>query len=355
MRVLRRLGAEARVVAAADNNPLALNEAEAEFELESTTGDWRELVADPSIDVIHVCTPNHLHAPITRAALNAGKHVFSEKPLAMSVEDGQALVDLAKEKERIVGVNFCYRYYPVIQEAAQRVGRGDLGRVTTVSGHYYQDHLLSPADYNWRLNPNLSGPSSMIADLGSHWFDLVETICGQRICAVMADTHTVYPSRMPGGASVKCPLEDIGAVLFRLEDGGIGTFITTQMAPGRKCAIDLHVYGTKSGLSWSHERANELWMGQQLAPNAVLTESPILQAESTQCYSLLPAGHPMGYHDAMYNLFREYYRAVNGGRGYYPSFEAGLAMLEVVEAAVESVHTRRWVQVGSTRSVGQQV
>ncbi len=153
--------------------------------------------------------------------------------------------------------------------------------------------------------------------------------------------------RYEQGEARDCPLEDVAAMLLRLENGAIGTFTTSQMAAGRKCAIDLQIYGTEAGLTWNHEQPSQLWWGQRHAANQLQWESPVQQNQLSAGFAQLPSGHPMGYHDAMHNLFRCYYDAIVGRTpiGLYPSFEEGLRQVAIVEAAVASAAQGAWVNV----------
>lgn len=331
--------------------------------------DVREVLEDPSVDVIHNCTPNNLHFDINRRAMEAGKHVLSEKPLALTSRESAELVRIAGEKDAVTGVNFCYRYYPVVQEAAARVARGDIGAVYNVMGNYLQDWLLYDTDYSWRLEPAVAGASNIIGDLGSHWCDLAQFITGLRITEVMAELRTILPVRKRpkagqaltfSGSSaveyeeVKVTLDEYGALLLRFENGARGTFTTSQLAAGRKCNIDIQVYGSKASLAWNHERCAELWMGFRNQANQVFFESPNLQTENTRRYARLPSGHPMGYMDAIYNLFSDFYRAVDlNAEGKkpdyrYPDFHAGHVEMLVLEAAIRSRNTGTWARTGST-------
>ncbi|MCB1136519.1 MAG: Gfo/Idh/MocA family oxidoreductase, partial [Chlamydiia bacterium] len=349
MRVLQRLQRDVELVAVADCSPDAC----ASFATEHSPGLLRpssaSILEDPSIDVVHICTPNHLHFEQTLSALAHGKHVFSEKPLAVSLDQAAQLVEAAHGAGTHCGVNFCYRYYPVVQEAAERVRQGALGSLLAFTGSYFQDHLLGASDYNWRLDPSQSGPSSVIADLGCHWFHLLEFVTQQRITAVHAQCMTHHKQRHNGSKTVDCPLEDVGALLIRLEGGAVGTFCTSQMAAGRKCAIDLQIYGSESSLTWNHEQPSQLWTGNRRGANQLFWESPVLQSPVTRPFAQLPSGHPMGYHDAMYNLFRCYYDAILGRPAWapYPTFAEGMRQVAIVEAAVNSSQQNAWADVNT--------
>jgi predicted dehydrogenase len=335
------------------------------YNLEKVYDAWQEVIEDPQIDVVHVCSPNRLHYPMNKAAIERGKHVLSEKPLAMTLDEAEELTALAEGKGVVTGVDFCYRYYPVILEMALRIRRGDAGDVRTAIGSWLQDWLSSPTDWSWRLERAESGDSNTAADLGSHWFDLVQFTTGLRVTEVMADFATLIPVRRKPARQVlafqKVPdvpaqdvrveLEDYAAILFRLSNGAPGTFTTCQAAIGRRSDTEFQIYGSKCSLAWNHKHPNELWIGWRDKPNETLIESPVLQGPASGAYVSLPSGHPMGYHDAVLNLFKDFYDAVKaGGREPArvlprPTFRTGWEEMRILKAVVESNRTRGWAKV----------
>jgi predicted dehydrogenase len=364
LEMLRRI-AGVEILAVADvNRELAARAAE-KLGIARVYAAADELIADPEVDVVHNCAPNCVHFEINRRAILAGKEVLSEKPLSLKAWESAELVALAKKHRTLTGINFCYRYYPVVQEAAARARRGNLGEVRAFVGHFLQDWLFFETDYSWRLDPRIAGPANVIADLGSHWCDLVQFITGNKIAEVMAELHTCLPKRRKpttGPLSfssqkaaeyedVEVKLDDFAALLIRLDNGARGNFTTCQVAAGRKVDIELQIFGSKESYAWSHVHPNALWIGRRDRGNEVFYESSQLQAEETQKYAALPTGHPMGYHDAVYNFFRDYYEAVAAkreGRPYevrFPDFETGHEEMCVIDAAVESHKLGRWVKV----------
>jgi predicted dehydrogenase len=358
---LARLGG-VRVCRLADINGRLAAQASERFNIERHGTDWREVVADPSIDVVHNCTPNRFHYEINRAALEAGKHVLSEKPLAMTEREAEDLVALADRAGAVVGMNFCYRYYPVVQEMAARVRRGELGAVRFVAGSYFQDWLSRETDWSWRLLRSESGESNVAADLGSHWFDLIRFVSGLEVQEVFANLATLIPlRRRPArqvlafeqvdsveSEEVRVELEDYAAVLFRLSNGAPGSFTTSQVGAGRKSDTEFQIYGDKSSMAWNHKDATRLWIGYRERPNEELIENAALQDPASAKYATLPAGHPQGYYDAVLNLFRDYFEAVRNddkaGTG-RPTFMTGLDAMRILAAVVESHRGRQWVRV----------
>ncbi|HEY6801717.1 MAG TPA: Gfo/Idh/MocA family oxidoreductase, partial [Agromyces sp.] len=196
------------------------------------------LVADPDIDVVHICTPNTTHAAIARAALEAGKHVVCEKPLATSSADAAELVALAAERGLVAAVPFVYRFHPMAREARARVARGETGRLLSVHGAYLQDWLAGRGDDDWRVDASLGGPSRAFADIGSHLVDLTEFVSGDRIVRLSASTRTVYDAR---ATNVDIDTEDLVAVVVELASGAVGTLLVSQVAPGRKNALSIEL------------------------------------------------------------------------------------------------------------------
>ena len=189
----RRAGA--RLVGVAASSPASADAAAARLGAERATDDAEALVTAPDVDVVHICTPNHLHAPLARAALDAGHHVVCEKPLATATADARALVAAADAAARVATVPFVYRFYPLVREARARVAAGGIGTIRLIHGSYLQDWLATEADDNWRVDAELAGASRAFADIGSHWCDLVEFVSGDRLAAVSAVTVTALPTR----------------------------------------------------------------------------------------------------------------------------------------------------------------
>jgi predicted dehydrogenase len=335
------------------------------YNIPTVYGDYREVLADPSIQAVHICSPNSLHFPMNKEAIERGKHILSEKPLAMTLAEAEELASLAERKGIVTGVDFCYRYYPVVLEMALRVRRGDAGAVRMATGTWFQDWLSWDTDYTWRLQRSESGDSNISADLGSHWFDLVQFVTGLTVKEVMADFATIIPVRKKPKRQVlafekvtdvpydevKIELEEYSAILFRLSNGAPGSFTTSQAAIGRKSDTEFQVYGSTCSYAWNHKRSNEMWIGHRDKANETLIESNVLQDPATAVYSSLPTGHPMGYHDAVLNLFRDFYDAVkSGGREKEgglsrPTFRTGAEEMRILKAVVESTRRRTWVPV----------
>jgi len=299
---------------------------------------FRAALANPGIKAVHICTPNAAHFATAKAALEAGKHVLCEKPLATSAADAQTLVALATEK----GLRNCtchnLRYYPMVQHMRRMREDGNLGEILIVQGTYSQDWLLYDTDWNWRIDSKVSGPSRALADIGSHWCDMAEHVTGQRITSLCADLQTFHKQR---------DTEDFGAVMFRMGDQARGAFTASQVSAGRKNRLSIEIYGTKSGVAWDQERPDELWIGNRNTNNQIIIKDPALLKEGARSYADLPGGHSEGYDDTFKQVFRRFYASIESPEAEpeYPQFADELRQLIILEAELESNHRHAWQHV----------
>jgi predicted dehydrogenase len=312
------------------------------------------LLADESVDVVHLTTPNSLHYEQVLAALAAGKHVVCEKPLALTSEESGELLRRAEESGLVHCTNFNIRFYPQVQEARARARAGELGEVWSVHGGYLQDWLLRPTDWNWRLEPEKGGALRAVADIGSHWLDLVQFVTGLEVTEVLADLATTIPVRRRPRGEVEtfaaaddveredAPMstEDLAHILVRFRGGARGSCVVSQVAAGRKNAIHFEVDGSEAAIAWNGESPEELWLGRRDEPNGLLLRNPGGIAQ-------LPAGHAEGFADTFRELYRAVYRAVAAGEpgDDYPTFRAGHVENVLAEAVAQSNEERRWVEV----------
>jgi predicted dehydrogenase len=317
------------------------------------------MLADPQVNVVHVASPNHLHATHVRAALNAGKHVICEKPLGVSSAETGELLQLARASGCVHATNYNLRYYPQALEARSRILNGELGDVRLVRGGYLQDWLLFPNDWNWRLDPQLGGSLRAVADIGSHWFDLVSFVTGLAVEEVCADLATFMPTRYQPqtwghGASahpVEWPIhsEDAATILLRLQQSVRAACVISQVSAGRKNRLTLEIDGSEDAVSWDSERPEELWIGHRDRANEVLLRNPGLAEPQAAAAMRLPAGHAEGFADTFVELYRRVYSAVlAGGQGAasdeYPMFDAGHRQALIGDAIGLSARERRWVK-----------
>ncbi len=300
-----------------------------------------ELIESGAIDLVHICTPNHLHAPLALKAIAAGVAVICEKPLATDGETAALMAARADEAGLVATVPFVYRFHAMVREARQRVARGDVGRVTLIHGSYLQDWLLRPEDDNWRVDPELGGPSRTFADIGSHWCDLAEFVTGERIRAVSAQTGVVQRERA-GHAPVLT--EDVVTVQFRTAHGALGSVTTSQVSPGRKNRLFLEVAGTEQSLAFDQEQPEKLWVGGREGSTALVRDPGTLTAEAMP-YSPLPPGHAQGYHECFEAFVADSYAALRGEhRDGLPTFDDGARAARVCDAVLASAASGRWVE-----------
>jgi predicted dehydrogenase len=350
------------VVEIAATSPDKARSAAAGYNVLNATGDWRDVIADPSIDAVHITTPNVSHFPIARAAFEAGKHVLCEKPLAMSVAEAEELVALQAAKERRGAVNHNLRCYPMVQQMRRMREAGEFGDILVVQGTYSQDWLLYQTDWNWRVDPSVSGASRVMADIGSHFFDMAEHVTGLKVTTLCSDFATFWPVRKrpqdggetfsgklgSSGQTIDTPVvtEDFGATLFRMGNAR-GAMTASQVSAGRKNGLVLEIYGTKGGASWRQERPDELWLGHRDAPNQLLLKDPSLMDEQARSFADNPGGHDEGYPDTFKQLFRRFYASIADPSltPEYPQMADGLRQLKILEVELASHKSRAWVDV----------
>jgi predicted dehydrogenase len=357
-RSARLAGAQLAGVAA--STPESARSAAAELGAERAFDSAEELVRDPSIDVVHICTPNHLHLPLAEAALAAGKHVICEKPLALDAAGARRLVDVAAESGLQAGVPFVYRYYPTVREARERVGSGQTGALRLLHGTYLQDWLLRPGDANWRVDERLGGASRAFADIGSHWCDLAEFVSGQRIVRVTARMLTAVPERVgaadrkafapDGGGGEPRPIttEDAAVVQFETDAGAIGSVVISQISAGRKNRLWIELDGAEETLAFDQEQPEELWCGRREAVT-IIRRDPATLSPAAARFAFLPGGHPQGYADCFDAFVADFYAGVRSGSAVdgMPTFADGLGAALITDAVLTSSREERWVDVAS--------
>ena len=366
---LRRLGVEvAGVVGSTPERAAAKAEG---ANLPRVYESLEALVADPAIDVVHIATPNHLHAEQVRTCLAAGKHVVCEKPLALSAGDTADLVARAERAGLVHAVCFNIRFYPLNHQMAAMVRGGEIGAPRFITGSYLQDWLLLDTDWNWRLVPEEAGNLRAVADIGSHWLDLARFISGKRVVEVMADLHTFVPVRRHPSGPVetfaaaggdedlieeRMSSDDGAGILLRFEDGARGMVAISQTSAGRKNSVSIEVDGAESALAWFSEDPDRLWIGHRGRPNEVLQRDPSINHPDAVRVTGYPGGHVEGYPDTFRALFKEVYQDVLAGAPSpdptYPTFVDGHDALLVTEAVATSSREQRWVTV--TREGGKQ-
>ena len=315
------------------------------------------LAESTDVDVVHVCTPNDLHAPLAEAALAAGKHVVCEKPLATTLADATTLATLAERAGVVATVPFVYRFYPMVREARARAA-GPLGAIRLVHGSYLQDWLSTDRDDNWRVDAEASGRSRAFAYIGSHCCDLVEFVTGDRLEAVCAELVTAVPERVHGSAHAfaapavqaderrAVETEDVALVMFRTTGGVFGSVVVSQISAGHKNQLRFEVAGGEATLAFDQEQPDTLWVGRRTAVE-VIARDPAVLDPAAAAYVTVPAGHPQGYQDCFDAFVADTYRAIATGAGVdgLPTFADGVRAARVTEAVLRSAATRRWEDV----------
>ncbi len=333
------------------------------FAIPTATDDYRTILRDPTIDAVHICTPNAQHFQMAKEALEAGKHVACEKPLATTVEEAQELVALAAR----TGLRNCVchnlRYYPMVQQMRCMREAGDLGDILIVQGTYSQDWLLYDTDWNWRIDSKVGGKSRCMADIGSHWFDMAEHITGLRVSSLCADLQTFHTTRKEPKHAIETfankmlgpedyierpvDTEDFGTAIFRMGARTRGSMVASQVSAGRKNRLSIEIYGTKSSVAWDQERPNELWIGHRDTGNQLALKDPSQLKPEARGYADLPGGHTEGYDDTTKQMFRRFYASIGASEiaPEYPQFSDGLRQLVILNAELESHRTRGWIEI----------
>ena len=295
------------------------------------------LVQSPDVDVVHVCTPNHLHLPLAEAALEAGKHVICEKPLALDLAGAERLTELAAASGRGAFVPFVYRYHPMTREARERVRSGRAGAVRLVHGTYLQDWLLRPDDDNWRVDAALGGASRAFADIGSHWCDLAEFVTGHRIAHLSARKLVTRP---------EAGTEDAAVVQFETDQGAVGSTVISQTSAGRKNRLWLEVDCADEAVVFDQEHPETLWCGRRESAT-ILNRDPAFLSPAAARLAWVPAGHPQGYGDCFAAFVADAYSAILDGvpPDGLPVFADGLRSAVITHAVLTAASEERWVDV----------
>ncbi|MDJ1130985.1 Gfo/Idh/MocA family protein [Streptomyces iconiensis] len=320
-----------------------------EWELPRGYPDLEAALADDSVDMVHICTPNGLHAAQAEAALRAGKHVICEKPLATSAADAAHLAAVAEETQRLLAVPFVYRYHPLVREIRARVQAGEFGAWQLLHGSYLQDWMLDTDAAGWRTDPERGGPSRAFADIGSHWCDLVEWVAGVRFAEVSARLATTIPER-PAGAAPDAPrvpvrTEDAAAVLLRTAEGVLGTLTVSQVSAGRKNRLWFELDGAEGSAVFDQEQPETVWLGTSEGAT-VLARDPGRGSPEQRRLSTLPAGHPQGYADCFRAFVADAYAAAGGAKPEgLPVAADGVRSARLVEAALDSSRSLAWTAV----------
>jgi predicted dehydrogenase len=360
---LRRIGVE--VVGILGSSPENSAARAAALRLPRSFDSLDDLLSYPGLDAVHITTPNYLHKPMAMQAMAAGKHVICEKPLAMNAAEGQELLDAARAAGIVHAVNFNLRFYAQCHQAKSLVESGELGRVLLIHGRYLQDWLLNETDWNWRLEPGLGGEMRVVADIGSHWLDLMMFIGGKRLTEVCADFATLLETRKKPTRPVETfagkmldpsdyeeiPIttEDYASILLRYEDGVHGACTVSQMSAGRKNHLAFEIDGSRASVAFNSENPEQLWIGRRDRPSELLLRDPALLSPLARGTTDYPGGHAEGFPDTFKQLYKKVYAAIEAGappaQPDYPTFADGVYSLQVGEALLQSARENRWVPI----------
>ena len=358
---LRRLGVE--VAGVVGSSPERTRPKADSLGLE-TYENVEALASDPTIDVVHITSPNYAHAEQVRICLKAGKHVVCEKPLALNSSDTADLVARADTSGLVNAVCFNIRFYPQNHQAMAMVKKGDVGVPRLITGSYHQDWLLLDTDWNWRLQLEEGGSLRAVADIGSHWLDLARFISGRNVEAVMADLHTLVPVRRhPSGpvetfAAVdegtdlieeKMTNDDAAGILLRFEGGARGAVTISQVSAGQKNSVRYELAGSDSSVSWFSGNPDDLLIGHRGRANEIMQRDPGLAAPEAERTIGYPGGHVEGFPDTFRALFQQVYGDVEKGapsaEPTYPTFADGHDAVLVTDAIGQSHREQRWTAV----------
>ncbi len=325
--------------------------------------DLEALLADPSVQVVHVTSPNVAHYPQVMAILKAGKHVICEKPLAMTSAQSAEMVAMAQAAGLIAAVCYNIRFYPLNQQARGMVASGALGDIRLISGHYHQDWLARATDWNWRLEEAEGGALRSVGDIGTHWVDLVSFIAGMKAVEVFADLSTFVPVRQKPLGPVETfsaatgatearqvTTDDAALILLRFPNGARAAMTTSQISQGRKNSLTWDIAGSEASAAWDSETPDHLWIGHRSQPNQVLQRDASLMNATGAAAAYLPGGHVEGFADSFRAFFAQVYRDVaKGGRSAdatWASFEDGHYEMQFCDAVLRSAASGAWVKIG---------
>jgi predicted dehydrogenase len=339
-----------------------------ELSIPKAYGDYEDLFNDEDIDVVHLTTVNSLHYPLAKQAMQKGKHVLCEKPLAMNSREAAELLKIARRQKIVHAICHNMRYYPLVKQARAMVRAGEAGDVRLIHGHYLQDWLFLETDYNWRLVSSLSGGSRAVADIGTHWLDMVQHITGQKVIAVSADLTTFIPVRKKPKVEaatyvvqelgpedyedVEIDTEDHGTIMLKFSGGAKGVLVVCQVCAGRKNYIHFEINGSKKTLEWNGQEPNTMWVGKRGELNGEFIKDPVMFHPDAARYAGAPCGLGEGYLDTFKNIFSDFYSWIREGKAMdeekvtFPTFLTGLQELLLVGAILESNAKKgQWIEV----------
>jgi predicted dehydrogenase len=331
----------------ADANDALARKAAADLKFDNATGDWRELVKRPDVDVVDICTPNYLHREMALATIAAGKHVYCEKPLALTCEEADEIATAAERAGVCNSIGFNFVRNPILRHAREMIEAGELGTIHTFSGRNLEDYMGDAAvPHGWRCERRFAG-SGALADLGSHLINLAHFLIGD-IARVQASLNTVYRERTPRGGGRPLPVEneDVALVLVGFASGATGSFNISRIATGYKSGLGFTITGTRGALEFDQERMNELRFYSANDPSGRRGFRTILTGPEHPDYArFCPApGHGLGINDLKILEIHELIRAIESGRPIWPDFREGARVQRLMAAIEQSHEARSWVE-----------
>ena len=311
------------------------------------TGDWRELVSDPQVDVVDICSPNHLHKAMAMAAIAAGKHVYAEKPLALNAADALEMVNAAEQAGVKTLVGFNYIKNPASQLAKEIIASGEIGEILHFRGTFNEDFLADAnTPFSWRLQREFSG-SGALGDLGSHLVNMAQHLIGE-ISEVNGDLYIVHKQRpLPDGSGfATVENDDQVHCMFRFANGASGTLEASRVAWGRKNGLWYEINGTKGSLIFDQERLSELQLFSAKDAKSRHGFKTILMGPEHpdyRCFSPAP-GHGLGYNDMKACEVRDLIEGIAADAPLWPDFRAAYKVNQVLDAIELSHAEGRWIK-----------
>ncbi len=363
---LRRAGQHVQGILG--SSPAKSQQAAQQLHIPTAYSTFEEVLEDPDVFSIHITTPNRFHFDQASRALRAGKHVLCEKPLAMNAQQSAELVRLAAETGRAAGVAYNTRFYPLCHEARARMQSGEMGPLFHVAGSYVQDWLLKPTDFNWRVLAEEGGELRAMADIGTHWLDLIQFVTDDKIVSVCADLQTVHTTRQrPAGGvetfsgktrapqqtfDVAVNTDDYGSVMLQFASGARGVMWVSQVTAGRKNCLRWEVSAASGSLAFNSERPDELWIGRRDGANESLLRDPALLGDVARPLAQYPGGHNEGFPETFKQLFRAFYNYIAAGDytlpAPFPTFAEGHREILLCDAILASHRQRAWINIEET-------
>ncbi|WP_010534571.1 Gfo/Idh/MocA family protein [Brachybacterium squillarum] len=303
--------------------------------------DWREVIIRDDVDIVDICTPGFLHADIAIAALEAGKHVLCEKPLANDTAEAERMVaaaEAARSRGQVAALGHTYRRVAALRHARSLIEQGRLGRILQVRASYLQDWLVDPeAPMSWRLRKETAG-SGALGDIGSHAIDQVQFLTGLDVTAVRGRLATLVPTRPGDDGPEQVTVDDAAWATLELDGGAIASIEASRMANGRKNELRIEVFGTEGALAFDLEDLNELWFLDGTVPVTEQGFTRVLVTEPEHAYlqAWWPQGHVLGWENSFTHQARDLLVAISGGPAFTPDFADGLALQRVLDAIIVS-------------------